>query len=163
MGDTLVIVVTLLVMVVGIVGVVVPVLPGVPLVGLAGIVATFVLGIDVGGWVLVAVLAALTVVGTVASYVLPARQGVQGGAARSSLAVAGACGVVGFFVAPVVGLVVGAVAGLYVAELRRHGDRGRAWATTRTVVAAYGVGLLIELAAALLIAAVWLVTTLIRL
>lgn len=163
MTELVVVTVTLVVMLVGLVGVVVPVLPGVAVVGLAGIVATFVLGIDGVGWVLVAVLAVVTVVGASASIVLPTRRGLRGDAARSSLTLAATLALVGFFVIPVVGLPVGAVLGLYLGELGRHGDRDRAWTSTRGVLQAYGVGVLVELVAALLLVAIWLPTTLVRL
>jgi uncharacterized protein len=162
-SDAVVIGLTLAVMLVGLVGVVVPVLPGVVLVGAAGIVATFVLGIDAAGWVLVVVLAVVTLAGAGASYVLPTRKGLKSDVARSSLALAAALGIVGFFVIPVVGLVVGALGGLFLGELGRHGDRDRAWASTRGVLKAYGVGVLVELGAALLLVATWLVGTLARL
>ncbi|MEX1163065.1 MAG: DUF456 family protein [Nitriliruptor sp.] len=163
MSDAVIIGLTLGVMLVGLVGVVVPVLPGVVLVGLAGIVATFALGIDTVGWVLVVVLAVVTLAGAGASYALPAQRGLKGDAARSSLALAAVLGVVGFFVIPVVGLILGALLGLYLGEVGRHGDRTRAWASTRSVLKAYGVGVLVEMGAALLLIAIWLVTTLVRL
>ncbi len=163
MSDAVIIGLTLGVMLVGLVGVVVPILPGAVLVGVAGIAATFALGIDTAGWVLVVVLAVVTLVGTGASYVLPTRRGLKGDVAGSSLVLAGALAVVGFFVIPVVGLVIGAVLGLQLGEVARHGDRRRAWASTRSVLRAYGIGILVELGAALLLVAIWLVTTLARL
>jgi uncharacterized protein YqgC (DUF456 family) len=162
-SESVVVAVTLLAMLIGIVGVLVPVLPGVVLIGVAGIAATFVLGIDAGGWVLVAVLAVITVVGAGASYLLPARRGLRGNAARSSLGVALVAAIAGFVVVPVVGLPLGAVVGLFTAELRRTGDRTAAWATTRSVLAGYGIGVIVELAAGLTLVALWLVTTLVRL
>lgn len=163
MSDGVVIVLTLLVMLVGVAGVVIPVLPGVLLVGAAGIVATFVLGIDPVGWALVVALTIVTGVGLVASYVLPARRGLRGEAARSSLWIAIVAAAAGFFVIPVVGLIVGALVGLFGAELSRTGDRDRAWATTRSVLAAYGIGIAVELAAALVAIVLWLGVTLVRL
>lgn len=163
MADGVVIALTLAVMLVGVVGVVVPVLPGVVVVGTAAIVATFVLGIDAAGWALVVAITALTLAGATASIVLPARRGRRGDAARSSLAIAAAGGLVGFFVVPVLGLPIGAVLGLFAAELRRTGDRDRAWNTTRSVVTAYGLGVLVELVVAIAIIATWLTATLLRL
>jgi len=63
---------------------------------------------------------------------------------------------VGFFVIPVVGLLVGFVAGIYLAELLRVG-RARAWPSTGAALRAAGLSLLIELAAGLLAAVVWFV------
>jgi uncharacterized protein YqgC (DUF456 family) len=68
--------------------------------------------------------------------------------------VGAALGVVGFFVIPVVGLVIGFVAGVYVAELRRLG-RERAGRSTALALRAVGLSVLIELAAGLLAAMAW--------
>jgi hypothetical protein len=54
----------------------------------------------------------------------------------------------------VVGLFVGFVAGVYLAERRRLGP-GAAWPSTRSALRAVGVSLLIELAAGVLAAATW--------
>jgi uncharacterized protein len=162
-SDAVIIGLTLVVMLVGLVGVVMPVLPGVAIVGIAGIVATFALGIDTAGWVLVIVLGLLTIAGAGASIALPTRRGMKGDAARSSLALAAVLAVVGFFVVPVLGLILGALLGLYLGELNRHGDGERAWGSTRSVAKAYGIGVLVELATSLLLIAIWLPATLLRL
>jgi len=62
---------------------------------------------------------------------------------------------VGFFVIPVVGLLVGFVLGVYLSELQRVGRRG-AWPATKAAVKAVGLSMLIELTAAMAAAAVWL-------
>ena len=72
----------------------------------------------------------------------------------STLALGGVLGVVGFFVIPVVGLLVGFVLGVYLAELNRVG-RTAAWPATVHALKAVGLSVLIELTATLLAAAVW--------
>jgi hypothetical protein len=64
--------------------------------------------------------------------------------------------VVGFFVIPVVGFVIGFVLGVYVAELRRVG-RSAAGRSTWHALKAVGLSVLIELVAALLAAGVFAV------
>ncbi len=162
MSEQIVVVLTLAVMLVGLAGVVIPILPGVVLVGVAAIVSTFVLGISASGWLMVVTIALITLGGAGASIALPARKGLSGDAARSSLALAAALGVVGFFVIPIVGLPVGALGGLYLGELQQHHDRRRAWASTRQVLRAYGLGVLVEFGAALLIIVIWLPGTILR-
>jgi uncharacterized protein len=71
-----------------------------------------------------------------------------------TLLAGGVLGIVGFFVVPVVGVVLGFVLGVYLAELARLGRDG-AWPSTRTALAAVGWSMLIELAAGLLATAVW--------
>ena len=65
-------------------------------------------------------------------------------------------GVVGFFVIPVVGLIVGFVLGVYLAELNRVG-REAAWPATTHALKAVGLSIMIELAATMLAAATWVV------
>jgi hypothetical protein len=63
-------------------------------------------------------------------------------------------GIVGFFVIPVVGLVIGFVLGVYLAEHRRVGPAA-AWPSTREALRAVGVSILIELAAGVVAALAW--------
>jgi uncharacterized protein len=76
---------------------------------------------------------------------------------RSTLAVGAAVGVVGFFVIPVVGLVVGFVVGVYAAEHRRLGSSGPARAATASAIRAVGFAVAIEMAGALLATGFWAV------
>jgi uncharacterized protein len=162
-ADQLVIALTLVVMFVGLAGVVIPFVPGVVIVGAAAIVSTFVLGITPAGWLMVGTIGLITLAGAGASLMLPARRGLRGGAARSSLGLAAALGLVGFFAIPVIGMPLGALGGLYLGELNRHGDRTAAWGYTLDVLKAYGLGVLVEFGAAILIVAIWLPGTLLRL
>jgi uncharacterized protein len=142
-----------LLVVVGLVGVVVPVIPGLVLV-LAGIGVWAVPRNDAVGWTVLGIAAAVLVLGTVAKYLLPGARMRAAGVPGRTLLAGGVLGIVGFFVVPVVGLVLGFVLGIYLAELARLG-RGRAWASTRTALGAVGLSILIELAAGLLATAVW--------
>ncbi len=63
-------------------------------------------------------------------------------------------GVAGFFVIPVIGLVVGFVLGVYLAELNRVGTT-LAWPATKHALKAVGLSILIELVATLFAAATW--------
>ena len=141
-----------LIIAIGLVGVVVPFLPGLALVW--GGVLLWALGRhDAVAWVTLAVATVLLVAGTVAKYVLPGRRLRGAGVPNSSLLAGGVLGVVGFFVVPVVGVVIGFVLGVYVAERLRSG--AGAGASTRRALAAVGWSMAIELLAGLLIAGAW--------
>jgi uncharacterized protein len=142
-----------LLVVVGLVGVVVPVLPGLLLV-VAGIGVWAVPRHDAVGWTVLGVAAAIVALGTVAKYLLPGARMRAAGVPGRTLLAGGVLGIVGFFVVPVVGVVLGFVLGVYLAELARLGRDG-AWPSTRTALAAVGWSMLIELAAGLLATAVW--------
>jgi len=145
-----------LAMAVGLAGVLLPVLPGLLVVWAAGLWWTVADGGGAPRWTVFGVLTALFVGATVAKYVLPARSAAARGAPVSTL-LAGATGaVVGFFVIPLIGAVIGGVAAIYLAEYLRSGDGRAAWAATRAALVAIGVGVLIELAAGLLMVLTWL-------
>jgi uncharacterized protein YqgC (DUF456 family) len=152
---SLVEVVVALAILVGLVGVVVPVLPGLVLV----LVAVLVWAVDVGGgtaWTVFGLATAVLVAGTVVKYAVPGRRLKSSGIPASTTWFGIALGVVGFFVIPVVGLVIGFVLGVYHAEHRRVGSAA-AWPSTQQALRAVGVSILIELAAGILAALVWVV------
>ena len=72
-----------------------------------------------------------------------------------TLLVGAVLGIIGFFVIPVLGLVIGFVLGVYLAELANRRDQKAAW--TSTVHALKGVALSVgvELAGALLATVAW--------
>ena len=137
---------------VGLVGILVPILPGSVLILAAVLVWAF----EVGGstaWAVFAVAAVLLVGGGVVKFVLPGRRLKEAGIPGSTQWTGAAFGIVGFFVVPVVGLFLGFVLGVYVAERRRVG--AAAWPSTKAALRAAGLSILIELAAGLLATMVW--------
>ena len=142
---------------VGLIGTLVPVLPGLVVVLVAAATTLLLQGGGPFAWTVVVLLGALTVVGSVLSAVLPARRAAVSGAPRGSLWLAAVGAVIGFFAIPVVGLVVGGALGLLVAEQRRLGAWAPAWTSARGVLAAYGIGVLLELAVGVVMGLLWLV------
>jgi uncharacterized protein YqgC (DUF456 family) len=144
-----------LAMVVGLVGTALPLIPGLPIVWLAALVYGLGEGFGTSGTIAFAIITLLAVGGIVGGIVLPHRHVAAKGAERSSV-LAGAIGaIVGFFVIPVIGLIIGAVVGIYAMEYRRTGDGGAAWSTTKTLLVGFGLGVLLELSAGILMVAVW--------
>ena len=144
-----------LVILVGLVGVLVPILPGLVLV----LAAVLVWAVDEGsttGWVVFAVATAVLVLGTVVKYAVPNRRLKTSGIPSSTTWFGVALGIVGFFVIPVIGLFIGFVLGVYLAEHRRVGAAA-AWPSTQQALKAVGVSILIELAAGIVAALVWFV------
>jgi uncharacterized protein len=139
---------------IGLVGIVVPVLPGSVLV-LVAILVWAVLTSTAIGWATFAVATLLLAVGAVVKYAVPGRRLKADGVPNRSLFAGAVLGVVGFFVVPVVGLLIGFVLGVYLAELQRVGRR-LAGPTTRSALRAVGVSILIELGAGMLAALTWL-------
>lgn len=140
---------------VGIAGIVVPVLPGTVLV----LGAILVWAVQVGtstSWIVFAVATVLLAGGTVVKYLVPGRRLKSSGVPNRTLLVGALVGFIGFFVVPVVGLFIGFVLGVYVAERSRVGA-ALAWPSTKEALRAVGVSILIELVAALLAAVAWAV------
>jgi uncharacterized protein len=151
-AETNITVLCALAIVLGVFGVLLPMIPGLILAWAAAVVwAIFV----ADGWVRWVVILAATfvaLVGTVVKYAWPGRNLKRGGVPNRTLLVGGVLGIVGFFVIPVVGVVIGFVLGVFLAERIRLGDTARAWPSTKHALGAAGVAILVELASALLVA-----------
>lgn len=143
-------------MVVGLAGVVVPGLPGTLLILAAGVGWAFFRDGGAGPWVVVGFMAALFVLGTILKYVLPGRR-LSGELPRSTIFSGVVGAIVGFVVLPPLGLLVGGVVGVYLAETRRVGPGAEARRSTVAVLKAIGVGILAELTAGVLMIVTWLV------
>jgi uncharacterized protein YqgC (DUF456 family) len=75
---------------------------------------------------------------------------------RTPSLVAGAVlGIIGFFVIPVLGLVIGFVLGVYLAELAKRRDQAVAWTSTKHAVKGVALSVGVELAGALLATVAW--------
>lgn len=141
----------------GLAGTVIPVMPGLVVVWLATAGSLLVQGRGPLVWAVVAVLTGLMIAGTVASTVLPAKRAHASGAPTQSLVLAGVGAVVGFFVIPVLGIIVGGVLGLLLAERERQGDWSPAWDSSKEVLKGYGWGVLLEIAIGLTMGLIWLI------
>jgi uncharacterized protein len=138
---------------VGIAGIIVPVLPGTILV----LGAILVWALEVGtatAWAVFAVSAVLLAAGSVVKYLVPGRRLKTAGVPNRTLLVGALLGFIGFFVIPVIGMFIGFVLGVYVAERARVGG-ALAWSSTKGALRAVGASILIELVAASLAAIVW--------
>jgi uncharacterized protein len=148
------IVLVALTIVVGLVGIVVPILPGALLVAAAILVWAFVEN-NVAAWVTFGVAAALIGVSTVIKYTWPVKRMREAEVRTSSLVIGGVLGIIGFFVIPIVGLVIGFVAGIYLAELANRHDQRLAWTSTKHALKGVALSILVELTGALFATAAW--------
>lgn len=142
--------------VVGLVGILAPVVPGALLV-LAAVLIWASEEATVRSWVVFGIAAAAIAASQVAKYALPGRRLTESGVPRSSMLVGALFGIVGFFVVPVLGLFLGFVFGIYLAERHRLHTRRAASTSTRSALRAVGLSVLLELCGALFAAATWLV------
>jgi uncharacterized protein YqgC (DUF456 family) len=139
---------------IGLLGIVVPVLPGVLII--AGALLVWAYSTNTGlawgiAWSGLVVLA----IGAVIKYAVPHRRLKEAGVPRRTLVLGVVLGIVGFFVIPVIGLFIGFVGGVWLAESARLG-RSQAWPSTKAALKATGLSILIELASGL-IAGAWFI------
>jgi uncharacterized protein YqgC (DUF456 family) len=143
-----------LVIFVGLVGIVVPLLPGTLLV-LAAIAVWAVAEHNVTSWVTLGVVTALLAASTLIKYLWPARRMRAADVSTWSLVAGAVLGIVGFFLIPVLGLLIGFVLGIYLTELAKRHDQRVAWTSTKHALKGVALSVGIELCGALLATAVW--------
>jgi len=139
---------------VGIVGIIVPLLPGILLV-YAAIVIWAVVVHNMAGWVTLGVVTVLIGATTLIKYTWPMKR-MRAADVRTRTLLAGAVlGIIGFFVIPVVGLIIGFVLGVYLAELAGRRDQRVAWTSTKHALKGVALSVGVELTGALLATVAW--------
>ncbi|TDO10371.1 hypothetical protein EV580_4659 [Mycobacterium sp. BK086] len=139
---------------IGLVGVIVPLLPGTLLV-YAAIAVWAVVEHTLVSWVVLGVVTAVLGASLLIKYLWPAKRMRAAEVGRWTLAAGAVLGVIGFFVVPVVGLLLGFVLGVYLAELASRRDQRRAWAATWHALKAAALSVGVELAGGLIATVVW--------
>jgi uncharacterized protein len=148
-------VVASLVILLGLAGIVVPILPGTVIIGAAVIGWAAFTGGE-AAWIAAGIAVALLVIGALVKFAVPHRRLRDVGVPTSTIVIGGILGIVGFFAIPVIGLFIGFIGGVWLAEARRLGARN-ARPSTKSAIGAVGLSILIELAFGLLATAVFLV------
>ena len=144
-----------LVMAVGVIGTVVPFLPGVILIWLAAVIYGFLVGFSPIGIVVLVVLTLLVAASVIKSFIVPKRAAEGHDVSRWSQLVALIGAIIGFFLIPLVGVIVGALVGLYLAEYIHHRDPHDAWGSTMAVAKGFGLSALIDVVIAVFMTTVW--------
>lgn len=144
-----------LAMLAGLIGTLLPVIPGLPVVWGAALVYGLVAGFERTGTVAFTLITVVAALGMVAAFVLPHRRVAASGVPRSTVVAGLVGGIIGFFVIPVIGLPIGAIAAVMAKETARTSDTSAAWATTKNMIVGFGLGVLLELSAALAVVAIW--------
>jgi uncharacterized protein YqgC (DUF456 family) len=139
---------------VGLIGILVPFLPGSLLVWAAIAVWAFVEQTTTA-WTVLGVVTAVLGAGILVKYLWPARRMRAADIGGRTLMAGTVLGLIGFFVVPIAGLVLGFVLGVFLAELAQRHDRRRAWASTVHAVKGVALSVGVEFAAAFLATAVW--------
>ena len=141
---------------IGLVGIIVMIFPGTLLIYAAIAFWAFMVRGTVA-WVVLGVVTAVLGASLLVKYLWPARRMRAADISGRTLAAGALAGVIGFFVIPVVGMIVGFVAGVYLAELANRRDNRRAWASTMHAVKGVALSMGVELAGGLLATAAWVI------
>lgn len=141
--------------IIGIFGTVIPNIPGL-LLSWAGVLC-WALFTDAGQakWWVLGLTSVLALVATVMKYLLPGRHLAKSGVPTRTIVFGTVLGIVGFFVVPLVGLVLGFVLGVFLAEAVRLRGAAPAWPSTRKAIKAVGLSILIEVGTGLIILVAW--------
>jgi uncharacterized protein YqgC (DUF456 family) len=144
-------------MLIGMVGVVAPFVPGLIIIWLAAL-AYGVFG-DFGGVgaVSLAIITMLLLIGEALGYFLPGRAAGKAGAPAGSIAIGALGAIVGFFVIPVFGFMLGGILAIFLAELARTSNSSQAWHATLSTLIGFGVGVLAQWACGLAMIITWIV------
>lgn len=143
------------ILVVGLFGVVIPILPGLALMVGVAILYGFVVGWSTAGVVAMVFIGLLFAASVVVGVVLPKRAAAGAGVSNRSMMIAVLGAIIGFFVIPIVGVVVGALAGLLVAAYGESGDWSIARASVVATAKGFGVSVLVQFAIGCVLLLVW--------
>ncbi|MGB3483470.1 MAG: DUF456 domain-containing protein [Mycobacterium sp.] len=152
---TLGIVLVALAIAVGLAGIILPILPGALLVFVSITVWAIVERTAVS-WVTLGVVAALFITAEVVKYVWPVKRMRRAEVQTRSLVLGAVLGVIGFFVVPVLGLLLGFVLGVFLAELAVRHSPTRAWVSTVHALKGVALSVGVELVGALASTVVWI-------
>ena len=145
----------LLVLLVGLAGTLIPVLPGLMLMWATVVAYGFVAGFDAIGISVIVFVTVLTVIAIGLGVVLPKQAADAAGASKRSQIAAVIGAIIGFFVIPVVGALIGAVGGIALAEYLDKDEWGPAWASTKGVLTGMGLAAIVQFVIGVLILALW--------
>ena len=150
-----------LAIVVGAAGIIVPVLPGSILIAISLLVWALMLGSPLG-WIIFGIGILFVAAGMASSAILTGRAMKRRSIPGRSVVVGLVLGVVGFFVIPVVGLLVGFALGLFLSEFARQKEVRPAISSSVAALKATGLGILAEFGFASLAAGTWVAGVLIH-
>lgn len=157
MSSTDITIIVALAMTIGLIGTLVPLIPGLLLIFGAAIFYGVREGFGGVGTVAMVIITGLFAFGSLVSLILARRSAARVGAPRMSMLAAVIGGIVGLFVIPILGFVIGAVFGMLLAERARLHDWSAAWRVTFAAARGYLLGMLVEAACGAGIFATWAV------
>ena len=155
MSDLVWTVVIAIVMIVALAGVIIPVLPGLVLMWAAALGYGFAVGFGAVGISVMVLLSILTVLSVVLGLLIPRRAAAESGASTISQIAGLAGAVIGFVVIPFVGLPIGALVGVLLAEYLEKGDWALAREATIGMARGFGLSVLVQFSLGMVMLLTW--------
>jgi uncharacterized protein YqgC (DUF456 family) len=149
--------ITLIIMGVGLFGLAVPIFPGVTVIWLAALGYGVVTGFNTLGWVLLAVITVLFIIGVTIDNVLMNAKAHKDGAAWSSLGLGMLAGILGTVFFPPLGGIIAAPLVVLLIEYLRQRDIKKALATLRGMAIGWGTAFVVRFLIGLAMIGIWLV------
>ncbi len=144
-------------MLVGLVALLLPVLPGLFIMWASALIYGLVTGFDTAGWIIIAIITVLWLVGGIIDNVFMAGSSRKSGAGWLSIGVALAGALLGSLLLPPFGGVLFAAVGIFLVEYLRLKDWKQAWISTRGLAVGLGWAAIVRFAFGVLIFAAYLV------
>ncbi len=139
----------------GLVGALIPGLPGIELVWLAALGYGFFSGWGTWGPWLFALITLILIIGEVVSWWLGSATARYTGASWKAILASLVLGLIGMFIIPVIGALIGAVLGVFLVELYRRRNWKAALKTTSGVLLGAGLSFGAQMVIALMMIGVW--------
>lgn len=156
MADVGISVFFLIALLIGLAGTIIPILPGILLMWVAVVAYGTVAGFGPAAITAIVIVTVLAVISVALGVVLPQRAADAVGASKKAQWAAVGGAIIGFFVVPVIGVILGAVAGIAIAEYLDKDDWGVAWQSTKGVLTGMGLAAIAQFGIGVLILFVWL-------
>ncbi len=142
-------------MLIGLAGTVLPALPGLTLMWIGALGYGLFVGFETWGIVIFAVMTVLTIIGEASGYFFAQAGAAQTGASGWAIAASVVLGIVGLFVIPVVGGLIGAVLGVFLVEYYRRRNIKEAWKATTGTLWGMGLSFGLQVAIGVMLLALW--------
>lgn len=155
MSDLWITVIAAIIMIIGMCGTLLPLLPGMILMWVTGLGYGYFVGFGSVGTVVMVILTILLLVSFAAGVLIPKKAADQAGVSWITQLGGVAGAIIGFFVIPVVGVVVGGLAGVLLIEYLDHDDLPAAWASTKQVALGVGIAALAQFALGIVAMFAW--------
>ncbi len=144
-----------LAMAIGLAGIAVPVLPGILVLWFAALIYGFAVGFGSLGVLVMVIMTSGVALSIASSIIIPKKAADDSGADGSSQLIGLIGAVIGFFVIPVIGLFVGGLAGILLAEYLRLQDFNAAWRATKGVARGFGKSAVVDFALGIVMVTAW--------